>query len=251
MKILRHLSFSKIISVSKLRSKVNDIPKEGGVYKHFIDKKGLESLEGVYPTTKEIAADGTEVYLLYIGLSKDLYKRIKWHLGMSCVSPYAIFHGFVSTLRVSYMANHKDIVCLSEQDKLNDFMNQHTYIQYMVTNDYEVLEKQLIEENDLPLNIKGNTHPFVEINKRRRKEIKNNFSINSKDIPTKNNLLYDKSKPKYNNSMINSASLVKYARKAEQEGIKNKSRFVKWSRSSEQKSASQERLYEAWNNRND
>ncbi len=175
MKKLDITAFTKIIPVSEIRKNIKNIPKVSGVYKHYIDQKGLEYLEDVYPTTKETAVDRAEVYLLYVGLSKDLYERIRWHIGLTCILHKAIIGGFVSTLRVSYMANHKDILCLSEQNKLDEFMDQHIYIQYMATNDYEAVEKKLIEENDLPLNIKGNSHPFVVTNKIRRKAIKDKY----------------------------------------------------------------------------
>ena len=120
--MLSNLAFTDIEPISVIRSKIKDIPKEGGVYKQFIDKKGLEYLEGVVPTTKEIILDGKEVYLLYIGRTKNLFDRFKSHLGFTNISHRSIVRGFISTLRVSYMANHKDIECLSQSEELNQFM---------------------------------------------------------------------------------------------------------------------------------
>jgi hypothetical protein len=70
------------------------------------------------------------------------------------------------------MANHKDIGSLDETEKLNRFMDEHIYIRYMVTEDYVAVEKELIQSNSLPLNIKDNDHPFVSTNKARRKAIR-------------------------------------------------------------------------------
>ncbi len=45
----------------------------------------------------------------------------------------------------------------------------------MVTEDFIRIEEELINENDLPLNIKGNRHDFVKTNKERRKVIKEDY----------------------------------------------------------------------------
>lgn len=248
------MNFTKIIPVVEIKRAIKEIPKEGGVYKQYVDKEGLDYLDGVYPTTKEIASDGTEVYLLYIGRAKNLFDRLKWHLGITNTSHSSISHGFVSTLRVSYMANHKDIACLSEQDKLDEFLNHHIYIQYMATEDFVAVEEQLIKESDLPLNIKDNIHPFVKINQNRRKEIKAKYlseNIEETDALTKTVTDYPV-KTKYHNrsnGMIDDSVLRKYARKAGKEGIKNKSNFVRWFRDIEQQSAAQSRLHKAWDER--
>ena len=176
VKSLDSMAFTKIISISNIRKNIKDIPRLGGVYKHYVDKEGLAYLDGVHPKTKEMAMDGTEVYLLYIGKAKNLFDRFKWHLGVSNTSHKSIVLGTLSTLRLSYMANHKEIICLSEQNKLNSFMDKHTYAQYGATEDFDYIEKQLIAENDLPLNIKGNTHAFIPINKLRRKAMRSKYN---------------------------------------------------------------------------
>lgn len=246
-------TFSKIISVSEIRKTVNNIPNEGGVYKQYIDKKGLKYLDGVYPTTKEIASDGTEVYLLYIGLAKDLFDRFRWHLGITNTSHKSILGGWLSTLRISYMANHKEIQCLSEQNKLDQFMDKHIYIQYLVTEDFIALEEQLIKENDLPLNIKGNSHTFVQTNMARRSAIKQKYKKEKSNCidesSSRSSIIYSNSKQNSVNSNNDDKTLREFARKAEKQGIKNKSRFLRWFRNIEQKSASQNRLFKAWDER--
>lgn len=251
MNSLGTTTFTQIIPVSEIRKSIEKIPKDSGVYKQYIDKEGLKYLDGVYPITKETAINGTEVYLLYIGLAKDLLDRFKWHLGITNTSHKSILGGWLSTLRTSYMANHKEIQCLSEQNKLDEFMNEHIYIQYMVTKDFVAIEEQLIKENDLPLNIKGNSHSFVPINRSRRKAISERYnkenmnSVNSTATKTQS-----KSQPYRSNSMIEDKVLREYARKAGKEGIKNKSSFLRWFRDIERQSAAQNRLHKAWDERN-
>ena len=245
------MNFTKITSVSVIRRTIKNIPTVGGVYKQDVDKEGLLYLDGVHPTAKEIASDGTEVYLVYIGRAKNLFDRLKWHIGITNTSHSSIKHGFVSTLRVSYMANHKDIECLSEQGTLDKFMDEHIYIQYMTTENFIAIEEQLIKVNDLPLNIKDNIHPFVKTNQKRRKEIKAKYltdNVKQTDSLLKtitNYFIKTKCHDKRNVSIDDSA-LREYARKAEKSGIKNKSNFLRWFRNVEHQSASQNRLYKAW-----
>ena len=242
MKSSNTMIFTKIIPISDIRKNINDIPKKGGVYKHYIDKQGLEYLNGVHPTTKEFSNNGTEVYLLYIGKAKDLFDRYKWHLGITNASHKSILGKWLSTLRLSYMANHKNIICLSEQNKLDMFMDKHTYTQYMITENFHNIEKQLIRENDLPLNVRDNPHEFVCTNKTRRNAINEKYQ---------NKYINDiQNKKRKSNIMIEDKVLREYARKAEKEGITNKSRFLKWFRKIELQSAAQSRLYKAWEERN-
>ncbi|MCI0501952.1 MAG: hypothetical protein L0Y61_09465 [Epsilonproteobacteria bacterium] len=238
-------SFGKIISVSEIRKNIKHIPKVGGVYKHYIDIEGLKYLDDVHPTTKEIAEDGAIVYLLYIGKATNLFDRFKWHLGMSNTSPKQIYVGRLSTLRLSYMANHRTIQCLSEQELLNKFMDKHTYAQYMETEDFDLVEKQLINENDLPLNVKHNTqHPFASINSARRSAISNKFKDENSHYMT--NIKNTNSNQR--KCRISDVELNEYAKQATMEGINNKSRFIKWFRE-KNLSASEERLGSAWKKR--
>jgi len=169
------LKFTSILSAGSIRSNINDIPTSSGVYKHFVDPAGLSLLSDVKPTQQEITDDGKRLFLLYIGLAKNLRYRFKWHLGLVNVSNSCIVHGTLSTLRLSYMSNHKDITSLSEQDRLNEFMDKHIHMSYLESINYKEVEQELINSNDLPLNIKGNNHPFVKINKERRKQMKLNY----------------------------------------------------------------------------
>jgi hypothetical protein len=170
------MKFTEITSAKDVRRNLKNIPATGGVYKHFIDEQGLKLLMGVEPTQEEISKDGKTVYLVYIGLAKNIQYRFKWHLGEVNVSHSCIKHGTLSTLRLTYMSNHKDINCLSQQEKLNRFIDNHVYLSHLETPDYVLLEDELIKNNDVPLNIKGNKHPFIKLNKQRRKEIKAKYN---------------------------------------------------------------------------
>ncbi len=244
-------SFGKIISVSEIRKNIKQIPKVGGVYKHYIDSEGLKYLDGIQPGIQEKTKDGNTVYLLYIGKATNLFDRLKSHLGFINTSPKQIYDKWLSTLRMSYMANHKDIQSLSEQKKLNQFMDKHIYIQYMPTEDFHTIEKQLISENDLPLNLQDNFHhPFASINRARRYEIHSKFKNENIQLAPSNS----PKAPKNNKSRISSivdTELRKLAIEAETDGITNKSRFLRWFRDEKKMSASQDRLYDAWIHRND
>jgi len=238
------MSFTEIMPVSKIRKNIDSLTKESRVYKFYVDADGLKYLDGVNPTIEAIADNGKKVSLVYIGKSKNLFERFEWHLGMINKSESSIYNGTLSTLRHSYMANHVNISCLSEQDILDKFMDKHTYTQYMPTRDYEEIEKKLIADNDVPLNIKENTHPFTKINSSRRVQMKNKYR---KKFP-----ITDKVQQiEKGRNMIEDTELRNFARKAEEEGIKSKSSFLRWFRDDKQLSASQDRLYDAWDERNE
>ena len=235
------MTFTKITSISNIRKNIKQVPKLGGVYKHYINADGLKYLDNVCPTKKEIADDGKEVHLIYIGKAKDLFDRFKWHLGITNSSHKSILGKWLSTLRHSYMANHTDIDCLSQQDVLDSFMDEYTYAQYMVTEDFDNIEQQLIKENDLPLNIQDNIHVFVKTNKIRRDDIYYQYKQQYTNIE------YTQSKKTI--TKIDDKELREYARIAEKEGILNKSNFLRWFRDIKRQSAAQNRLYKAWDER--
>lgn len=57
------MNFTKITSVSDIRRTIKNIPATGGVYKQYVNKKGLLYLDGVYPTTKETMQSWTPVLI--------------------------------------------------------------------------------------------------------------------------------------------------------------------------------------------
>jgi hypothetical protein len=223
---------TNIISIEKIRQNINDIPKQSGVYKHYISTEGLDYLD-MDANEKAFADDGTEVFLLYIGKAKKLSERYKWHLGFINTSENSIKGKWLSTLRLSYMANHKNIICLSEQSLLDDFMDKYTYSQYLVTDDFNRIEQELIRNSSAPLNIKDNKHKFVETNIQRRLDLVNKYfdSIDIKETAT--------SSKKITDMQVNI-----YKKLAVKCGIKNKTGFLKWLRS--KVSISQDRAFKAW-----
>lgn len=102
------MTFKQIEPIANIRENIQTIPKQPGVYKQYVDEAGLKYLDGVEPETCVITPEGKALYLIYIGRTQNLYDRFKSHLGITNTSHKSIIKGFISTLRVSYMANHKD-----------------------------------------------------------------------------------------------------------------------------------------------
>ncbi len=167
---IQHKKLVKVYKVSEIRKNIDKVERYSGVYKFFVDKQGLSLLEDVVCNSKSFA-NNKEIFFIYVGIAKDMNYRIKWHLGFVNVAQSNILNSSLSTLRFSLMANHKYINCLSQQKELNDFMDNHMYIQYLITEDYANIERDLIDEDKPPLNIKDNSNPFVDTNRMRRYKI--------------------------------------------------------------------------------
>lgn len=171
---MKQFNYSQILPANEIRNNIDTYSKSSGVYHQYIDHSGLELLEGVKPTSWELY-NNTKVGLVYIGKASDMQYRLRWHLGLVNTSHSCICHGTLSTLRHSYMANNKNIHCLSQQQDLDAFIDSHVFIKYFITEDYENIEDILINEYSPPLNIKGNSNLFIKTNKERRKIIKNSY----------------------------------------------------------------------------
>ena len=223
-------------NVAEIRKNIYDIPEKSGIYFHFVNKNGLKllGLDNI-DDIQQMVFDDEELYLIYIGLAKNLRERYLWHLGFNNISESSIISGFLSTLRLSYMANLKDIESLSQQDELNKFMDKYTFSKYIITKDYKTGEELFIKKYPTPLNIKDNNHLFIKINKMKRKKIRDKY-ISNKNIEVK---------PA--RTMITDEELFEYAKIAKKENIKNQSQFIKWFREVKLKSASEKRLKKAWN----
>lgn len=174
MKIEDQCDFSEIESVRNIRRNIQTISNSSGVYVHYIDRNGLLLLPDVEPSAWD-KSNNKEIGLVYIGKARDMQERLSWHLGFINVSHSCIYHGTLSTLRHSYMANHKNIDCLSQQNALNTFMDNHVYIKYCLSGQYEEIEEVMINKYSPPLNIQGNNNPFIATNKKRRKSIKDAY----------------------------------------------------------------------------
>ena len=166
--------FSVIQSAQLIRDNIQSFSSNSGVYVHYVDLEGLLLLPGVQPTDWEKSGN-KKIGLVYIGKARDMQERLRWHLGFINVSHSCICHGTLSTLRHSYIANNKNISCLSQQEDLNTFMDNHVYIKYCLTEKYEKREEAMIKRYSPPLNIQGNNNSFIATNKKRRKAIKDAY----------------------------------------------------------------------------
>ena len=166
--------FSEIESALNIRNNIDSYSTESGVYMHFVDEKGLKLLKGVCPVNFEKHGK-IKLGLVYIGKAQNMKQRLRWHLGIINIKHVNICNGTLSTLRHSYMANHSDIECLSQQDKLNEFLDNYVYIKYCLSDQYKSIEEEMIRKYSPPLNIQGNTNPFIATNKERRKAIRDAY----------------------------------------------------------------------------
>ena len=167
---MKYKKLAKVYKLSKMKNNLDIVPTKAGVYKFFVDEKGLSLLDNIKCNVHE-TINNQKIYLLYVGISKDLRYRFKWHFGLINAKHENILNGTLSTFRFSLMANNTQITCLSQQEILNKFMNNYIYLQYLITEDYELIEKDLIKKYKPPLNIKDNTSLFVDINKSRRQNM--------------------------------------------------------------------------------
>jgi hypothetical protein len=146
---------------------MENFPSLSGVYYWYVSKIGAEKLGiDVSECLKE-----DDMFLVYIGLAKNINERLNWHLNDSH-SHSSIRSGFVSTLRqtlsallVGNMVSSKEIV--------DEFLRKEMKVRYEICQDYEDRESKLIKEHNLPLNIRGNrSHPFYSTLKKLRKKSK-------------------------------------------------------------------------------
>lgn len=176
MKDIDGALFSPVAPAQTIRNTILNIPASGGLYIQYIDVAGLIFLQDVQITNWE-TYNTDRIGMVYIGKSSDIQKRLRWYLGIINVSHSCICHGTLSTLRHSYMANNTNINCLSQQEALDSFIDRHIYISYAITEQQEAMESALLKKYAPPLNIQGNSNPFVKTNKRRRKAIKDAYRM--------------------------------------------------------------------------
>ena len=146
---------------------IKSIPKVGGIYFWYVDKKGALQLG--------ISVDGCTMkngyYLIYIGLSKDLRMRLKWHT-VDKHRPSSIKSGTLSVLRQKLSAllfNN-----WHSKDGVDQFMDKHMKVEYIVNPNYKQVEVELIHSHVLPLNVKDNNHPFIKEMKKLNGQAKRN-----------------------------------------------------------------------------
>lgn len=143
---------------TQILNDIKNIEKRGGVYKWYMTEEGANQLG--------VPLDGTTTkegfYLVYVGLSKDLRMRLKWHAGDKH-RPSSIKSGTLSVLRqklntlITGRWDGKEVV--------DEFMDKHMRVEFEYSDDYEVLELKEIQSNKLPLNARNNPN-FSEFRKK-------------------------------------------------------------------------------------
>lgn len=158
---------SNRIEVKKLRlqfaNKYCNIPTEPGVYRWWFPKEIAEKL--LLPLecvdNKSIDKDdvnGEQYWCLYLGISKNLRQRIRWHIAQKHTRS-AVDSGYLSTLRktISALLDSKKNPMETEQ-AVNKVLDECYW-------DWETMpthpeakkkEKEILSENYLPLNIQDN-----------------------------------------------------------------------------------------------
>ena len=138
----------------QILNEIQTIKKQGGVYKWYITKEGADQL-GIPLTGTTIK---NNLHLVYVGLSKDMRMRLKWHADDKH-RPSSIKSGTLSVLRQKLNTlltgrwDGKEIV--------DDFMGHHMKVEFEYSDDYETLELKEIQSNKLPLNARNNPN-FTE-----------------------------------------------------------------------------------------
>lgn len=156
-----------MIKVSVLReqllSKTSGINKESGIYCWWFKKDIAESFisklqikpDEINKIQKRII-DGETYWALYLGISKDMLGRAKWHVTQKD-SISAIKRGFISTLRqtISALLN-KDMS--QSADDVNKLMDDSCYWEWEYDQSPENRESAELSSESVcyPLNIKKN-----------------------------------------------------------------------------------------------
>jgi hypothetical protein len=155
--------FSRLQIIESLKS----IPNKGGVYFWYVDANGASKLG--------ISIDGCSIknnyFLIYIGLSQDLRMRLKWHT-TDKHSLSSIKAGTLSVLRQKLSTLLFDN--WHSKDGVDEFMDKHMKVEYQLNPEYEQVEIELINSHVLPLNVRGNNHPFIKELSTRNSQAKRN-----------------------------------------------------------------------------
>ena len=141
-------------------------PSASGVYRWYITLEGARAL-GI---DLEGCTRSGGHYLVYVGLAKDLRQRLDWHWNDKH-SPSSVKSGFVSTLRQSLSALLVGEM-VTARERVDSFMRTQMRVEWETCENYQEREADLIREHSLPLNLRGNAHPFLATLKRKRKECK-------------------------------------------------------------------------------
>lgn len=173
------VNLPKTVSIRELRSnRWTSLPKVPGIYWWFFPPSCLESFRITDHCDKKslrILTNEAGNLCLYIGTSKNLNNRTKWHAEQALAQP-ALETGFLSTFRKTLLAL-SNIDFATGFDRINAFMDGLD-ICWQATESLEVAKdmeaKELDGDYHFPLNIQGNKStvliPFLKYLKRQRKE---------------------------------------------------------------------------------
>ncbi len=154
----------------QILSNLKDISTQGGVYFWYVTKEGAQKLNLPIEGCTEL--DG--MYLVYIGLSRNLRMRMKWHNGDDHRLS-AIKSGLLSIVRQKISS----LLCNNwhSREEVDNFMDNHMRVRYQVDLDYKKVEEDLIKSHVLPLNYKHNEHPFKKTMSKLNSQSKKNSLI--------------------------------------------------------------------------
>jgi hypothetical protein len=155
----------------QILNEIKTIEKTGGVYKWYISQEGANQLG--LPTEGCTENDGFK--LVYIGLSKDLRMRLKWHCGDKHRNS-SIKSGTLSVLRQKINTLIND--SWDSKEIVDKFMDDYMRVEFEYTDKYEEVELEMIQSHTLPLNARNNPHPFrKELSKRNGQAKRNTLKI--------------------------------------------------------------------------
>ena len=166
----------------RLKEKINNISKDKpGYYKWWCRKKELKLLLNSkyitgkyykeilpYLTKKEI--DGDTYYYIYVGvaINESIKERLNWHVNQHHTKS-SVVSGFLSTLRTTLSS----LICGDQYNEIdtNKFIDK-LYVEYTTIDlpihskeakeKIEFIEKNEINNNVLPLNIRDNKNILLD-----------------------------------------------------------------------------------------
>lgn len=135
-----------------------------GIYRWWFDEEGAKILldrMGMHspsqdPKIQKQCIEGKTCYALYFGISKNLRKRIEWHVYQKHRDS-AVKTGILSTLRQTLSAL-LDMDMSRAEEKVNKFIKAHCYWEWEENANYLEIEKRELSSDDYyyPLNIQDN-----------------------------------------------------------------------------------------------
>ena len=160
MAYLKNLEKVSVLK-QQIQQKSCSVPKSPGVYRWWFTEEDTQLLMKSFGNNlcwnriDQRKIDGATYYALYVGISKDLLGRIKWHATQKH-SASAVKSGYLSTLRQSVSALlGKD---QSKSEKCVSALLERCYWEWDVMQNPEVWEKQELQQPDYyyPINLQHN-----------------------------------------------------------------------------------------------